>query len=115
MRCAGSIVKGERDERAIFITDAEDVAVGQCLAELLIAPNFTALVQEAIECLLPLIGRVRMDKDKLIALAHNAQVKTGDNAVVDDKIISCISPHIDDVFGEQMILLSPRGIIAHFK
>src|SRR6266566_5320902 len=65
---AGPITVGERDEGAIFIAYAEDITVRQGLVELLIAADFTTLVQKAIERPLPLIGRVRVDEDKLIAL-----------------------------------------------
>src|SRR5205807_6763596 len=106
---AGPIVIGERDECAIFITDAEDVAVRQRLAEWLITPDFATLVQQAVERSLPLIGRVRMDEDKLIALAYNAQVETGNDAIVDDNLIGCISSHVDDILGEQMSLLFTGG------
>ena len=55
-----------------------------------------------------------MDEDKLIALAYNAQVETGNDAIVDDDVIGCISSHVDDILGEQMSLLFTGGIVAHF-
>jgi hypothetical protein len=109
---AGPIGVGERNEGTIFIAYAEDITVRQGLVELLFAADFATLVQKAIERPLPLIGRVRMDEDKLIALTHNAQVETGDNAIVDDNVIGGISPNINDRLIEYIGLLVIESITA---
>src|SRR6266568_4408977 len=67
LRYRAAIVVGNCHKGAILIANTEDVAVLQSLAKRFVAPDLASLIEQTVQRVLAL--RVRVDKDKLVALA----------------------------------------------
>ena len=95
--CACAIIVSKRDQRAVFIADTENITSNERMAEWLISPYFSTLVQKPIEC--PWFIRVGMDKHELIAFPRYLNmVVRYDTSIPDDNIIAGIAPNGDDIF-----------------
>ena len=94
LRHLATIMEGQRDEGAVLVANAENIAVFQRLAEHFIAPDLTPLVEQAVQRGVAL--RVWVDQDELVALAHNLHVLAGDSSLADHYIRCGIATDIDD-------------------
>src|SRR2546421_7771608 len=59
---ATPIMVSQRNQRVMFVADAEEVSTGQRLAKRLISTNFVTLIEQPVRS--PLSIMVRMDKDQ---------------------------------------------------
>jgi hypothetical protein len=94
LRYRATIVVGEGHKGTVLIANTENVAVLQCLAERFVTPDLASVIEQTIQRFLAL--RVRVNKDKLVALAYNLDVVARDGTIADYDIGSGITTDIDD-------------------
>lgn len=102
LRYRAAIVVGKGHKGTVLIANTENIAMLQCLAERFVAPDFASVIEQTIQSFPAL--RVRVDKNKLVALTYNLDVVARDGTIADYDIGSGITTDIDDwlVEGERL-------------
>src|SRR5579884_2375007 len=97
----------------MFVADTEEVTACQHLAELLVAWNVAALIDDTVQRMPALWMRV--NKHKLVALAHHLRVKAGNYQLVDDQVVRGVASDIYNRLVDRNDLLVGVNVGAYFQ